>query len=79
MDIKFKKKGFSMEFQLKTTIQEGHHHRANFFFSKHLTEIIAGVFLRWSSKCVCFCVNQKSKIADTTGHNFNIGPYWKIK
>jgi hypothetical protein len=26
---------------LKTTIQEGHHHRANFFFLKHLTEIIA--------------------------------------
>jgi len=30
MDIK--KKGFSMEFQLIKKIQEGHHHRANFFF-----------------------------------------------
>ena len=68
MDIKFKKKRVFNRVSIEKKIQEGHHHRAKLEYSSD------GPLQK-----VCFCVNQKSKMADTTGFNFNIGPYWKIK
>ena len=66
-----------MEFQLKKKILEGNHHRENFFFFlfffKHLTEIITDGPLQ--NVCVFVSIRNPRW---TTGHNFNIGPYWNI-
>jgi hypothetical protein len=48
IDIKFVVKWVFYGDSIEKNIQEGRHHRANFFFFflfKHLTEIIAGMFL----------------------------------